>query len=208
MVEAHGTCSNQSSFARRTSALPTTLAAQWISAHQASCASVASISDFAEALGLHWARTALRRTQLKIAAGDIRSEGPVDFDICDQGTISHQKLTKAEFGTNAKIATSVRVKDLPSTAACSIRIGLRQIPTSRQANAKSISFEATSCRMLLGHAFAQYWDKPACYLGWRGKPQQNILRQWNESDCADLTRRIASTTFRARYHLSLLQGAG
>ena len=93
-----------------------------------------------------------------------QSEGPVDFDICDQGTLSHQKLTKAEFGTNAKIATSVRIKDLPSTAARSIRIGLRQIPTSRQANAKSISFEATSCRMLLGHAFAQYWDKPAANL--------------------------------------------
>ena len=61
------------------------------------------------------ARTALRRTQLKIAAGDISSEGPVDFDICDQGTLLHQKLTKAEFGTNAKIATSVRGKDLPST---------------------------------------------------------------------------------------------
>ena len=154
------------------------------------------------------ARTALRRTQVKIAAGDIRSEGPVDFDICDQGTLSHQKLTKADFGTSAKIATSVRVKDLPSTAARSIRIGLRQIPTSRQANAKSISFEATSCRMLLGHAFAQYWDEPAANLDGRGKPRENIFRQWNESDCAELTRRIASTTFRARYHLSLLQGAG
>ena len=92
--------------------------------------------------GLALARAALRRTQLKIAAADISPEGPVDFDISDQGTLSHQKLTKAEFGTNAKIATSVRVKDLPGTAACSIRIGLRQIPTSRQANAKSISFEA------------------------------------------------------------------
>ena len=110
------------------------------------------------------ARTSLRRTQLKIAAGDISSEGPVDFDISDQDILSHQKLTKAEFGTNAKIATSVRVKDLPSTAACSIRIGLRQISTSRQANAKSISFEATSCRMLLGQTFAQYWDKPAANL--------------------------------------------
>ena len=104
------------------------------------------------------------QTQLKIAAGDISSPFSLDFDISDQGILSHQKLTKAEFGTNAKIATSVRVKDLPSTAACSIRIGLRQIPTSRQASAKSISFEATSCRMLLGHAFAQYWDKPAANL--------------------------------------------
>ena len=65
------------------------------------------------------ARTHLRRTQLKTAAGDISSEVPVDFDISDQGILSHQKLTKAEFGTNARIATSVRVKDLPSTAACS-----------------------------------------------------------------------------------------
>ena len=105
------------------------------------------------------ARPALRRTQLKIAAGDVRSEAPVDFDIGDQGILSHQKLTKAEFGTNAKIATSAGLGDLTSTAACSIRIGLRQIPTSRQANAKSISFKATSShsawpclRAILGQA--------------------------------------------------------
>ena len=109
------------------------------------------------------ARTALRMTQLKIAAGDISSEAPVDFDIGDQGILSHQKLTKAEIGTNAKIATSAGLEDLTGTAACSIRIGLRQIPTSRQANAKPISFKATSC-MLLGHASAQYWDKPAADL--------------------------------------------
>jgi len=92
------------------------------------------------------ARTALHRTQLKIAAGDISSEAPVDFDIRDQGILSHQKLTKAEFGTNAKIATSAGLEDLTGTAACSIRIGLRR------------------CRMLLGHASAQYWDKPAADL--------------------------------------------
>ena len=39
--------------ANLSSALPTTLAAQWILAHEARCAAAASISDFAEALGLH-----------------------------------------------------------------------------------------------------------------------------------------------------------